>query len=66
MPRGAVGESSKLKSVVTLSYQLPKAIEAKLVRDAEARSVRWRQRHGEGLFSPDATSYAYENDRLRA
>lgn len=66
MPRGSVGESSQLKSVVTLSYQLPKAIEAKLVRDAEARSVRWRQKHGEGLFSPDANSDSYGSARLRA
>lgn len=39
-----------VKTVVTLSYHLPRAVEEKLVRDAEARSVRWRQKHGEGLF----------------
>lgn len=56
----------QVKGVVTLSYHLPKAIEAKLVRDAEARSVRWRQKHGEGLFSPDANSESCQNARLRA
>lgn len=55
-----------VKTVVTLSYHLPKALEAKLIRDAEARSVRWRQRHGEGLFSPDSDSVSCQNARLRA
>lgn len=54
------------KTVVTLSYHLPRAVEEKLVRDAEARSVRWRQTHGEGLFSPDANSESCRNARLRA
>ena len=55
-----------VKTVVTLSYHLPRAVEEKLIRDAEARSVRWRQRHGEGLFSPDANSDSCGNARLRA
>ena len=59
-------EKDLVKTVVTLSYHLPRAVEAKLIRDAEARSVRWRQRHGEGLFSPDADSDSYRNASLRA
>lgn len=55
-----------VKTVVTLSYRLPRAVEGKLIRDAEARSVRWRQQHGEGLFSPDANSESCGNARLRA
>ena len=55
-----------VKTVVTLSYHLPRAVEEKLIRDAEARSVRWRQMHGEGLFSPDANSESCGNARLRA
>ena len=55
-----------VKTVVTLSYHLPRAVEEKLIRDAEARSVRWRQMHGEGLFSPDANSDSCVNTRLRA
>ena len=55
-----------VKTVVTFSYHLPRAVEEKLVRDAEARSVRWRQRHGEGLFSPDSDSGSCQNARLRA
>ena len=55
-----------VKTVVTLSYHLPRAVEEKLIRDAETRSVRWRQRHGEGLFSPDANSESCGNARLRA
>ena len=42
-----------VRLIVTLSYALPRAVEAKLIRDAEARSVSWRQKHGEGMFSPD-------------
>lgn len=42
-----------VRLIVTLSYTLPRAVEAKLIRDAEARSVAWRQMHGEGMFSPD-------------
>ena len=45
-----------VRLIVTLSYTLPRAVEAKLIRDAEARSVSWRQRHGEGMFSPDGDS----------
>ena len=56
----------QVKGVVTLSYHLPRMVEEKLIRDAEARSVRWRQRHGEGLFSPDAVSDSRGNARLRA
>lgn len=59
-------EKDLVKTVVTLSYHLPRAVESKLIRDAEARSVRWRQRHGEGLFSPDADSESCRNDRMRA
>ena len=59
-------EKDLVKTVVTLSCHLPRAVEAKLIRDAEARSVRWRQRHGEGLFSPDADSDSYRNASLRA
>ena len=59
-------EKDLVKTVVTLSYNLPRAVEAKLIMDAEARSVRWRQRHGEGLFSPDADSESYRNASLRA
>lgn len=55
-----------MKTVVTLSYHLPRAVEEKLIRDAEARSVRWRQKHGEGLFSPVEDSESYGNARLRA
>lgn len=56
----------QVRGIVTLSYHLPRMVEAKLVRDAEARSVRWRQRHGEGLFSPDAVSDSRGNARMRA
>lgn len=66
MPREAVGESSQLKGVVTLSYQLPRSIEARLLRDAEARSVRWRQTHGEAMFSPNEDCETLGNARLRA
>lgn len=66
MPREAVGESSQLKGVVTLSYQLPMAVEARLLRDAEARSVRWRQTHGEAMFSPNEDCETLGNARLRA
>lgn len=59
-------EKDLVKTVVTLSYNLPRAIEEKLIRDAEVRSVRWRQRHGEGLFSPDANSESCGNARLMA
>ena len=59
-------EKDLVKTVVTLSYHLPRAVETKLIRDAEARSVRWRQRHGEGLFSPDVDSESYRNARMRA
>ena len=59
-------EKDQVKTVVTLSYHLPRAVEEKLVRDAEARSVRWRQRHGEGLFSPYANSESCGNASLRA
>lgn len=55
-----------VKTAVTLSYHLPRAVEEKLIGDAEARSVRWRQRHGEGLFSSDANSKSCGNARLRA
>lgn len=54
-----------VKTVVTLSYHLPRAVEEKLIRDAEARSVRWRQKHGAGLFSPVDDSDSYGNARLR-
>ena len=50
-----------VKTVVTLSYYLPAAIERKLIHDAEARSVRWRQKHGEGLFTPDSDSASRKN-----
>lgn len=46
-------DGARVRGVVALSYELPASVEAKLIRDAEARSVQWRQRHGEGLFSPD-------------
>lgn len=59
-------EKDLVKTVVTLSYHLPRAVEEKLIRDAETRSVRWRQRHGEGLFSPDANSESCGNARMRA
>ena len=59
-------EKDHVKTVVTLSYHLPRAVEEKLVRDAEARSVRWMRRHGEGLFSPDANYESFGNARLRA
>ena len=59
-------EKDLVKTVVTLSYHLPRAVEAKLIRDAEARSVRWRQRHGDGLFSPVADSESCRNARMRA
>ena len=55
-----------VKTVVTLSYRLPRAVEEKLIRDAEARSVRWRQKHGDGLFSPDEDYESCRNARLRA
>lgn len=55
-----------VKTVVTLSYLLPRAVEERLIRDAEARSVRWRQSHGDGLFSPDANYDSRRNARLRA
>ena len=47
------GDGGAVRGIVALSYQLPKSVEARLLRDAEARSVRWRQRHGEAMFSPD-------------
>lgn len=55
----------QVKAVVTLSYSLPRSVEAKLLRDAEARSVRWRQKHGEAMFSPDEVSGKLGNGHVR-
>lgn len=58
-------ECKPVRLIVTLSYTLPRAVEAKLIRDAEARSVACRQRHGEGMFSPDGDSKSDREYRLR-
>lgn len=57
--------SRPVRLIVTLSYALPRAVEVKLIQDAETRSVLWRQKHGEGMFSPDGDSKSDRECRLR-